>query len=96
MLPSPLLLPRPPLLTLVQGLIGAPGMVDYSASKFAARGFMEALALELHERGVTGVKVSCIMPTLIDTGLFRGFYVPLNPTLSATGVATSVIEVGHV
>ncbi|PTQ89037.1 SDR family NAD(P)-dependent oxidoreductase [Agitococcus lubricus] len=35
------------------GLIGAPNHGDYSASKFAVRGFTEALMTELQETGVT-------------------------------------------
>jgi short-subunit dehydrogenase len=35
------------------GLIGAPNYGDYSASKFAVRGFTEALMTELQETGVT-------------------------------------------
>jgi len=75
----------------VAGLLGAAGMVDYSASKFAARGFYEALSLELFEQGIRSVNVSCVCPTLIDTGLFDGFYVPLNPTLKTIDVARGVI-----
>jgi len=72
--------------------VGASSLVDYTASKFAARGFCEALNLELGERGISGVGVSCVCPTLIDTGLFQGFHIPLNPTLKAASVAKSVIE----
>jgi len=78
--------------TSVAGLIGASGMVDYAASKFGARGFCEALAIELHERKIHGVKVSCICPTLIDTGLFNGFYVPMNPTLKTIDVVNAIID----
>uniref|UniRef100_A0A915D3P1 Short-chain dehydrogenase/reductase 3 n=1 Tax=Ditylenchus dipsaci TaxID=166011 RepID=A0A915D3P1_9BILA len=35
----------------VAGIIGAPGLVDYSTSKFAAFGFMEALEHELRLQG---------------------------------------------
>lgn len=35
------------------GLVGAPNHGDYSASKFAVRGFTEALMTELQETGVT-------------------------------------------
>mmetsp|Transcript_4796 Transcript_4796/g.8695 ORF Transcript_4796/g.8695 Transcript_4796/m.8695 type:complete len:113 (-) Transcript_4796:57-395(-) len=30
--------------------------------------------------------------SVIDTGLFQGFHIPLNPTLKAASVAKSVIE----
>ncbi|HNU92562.1 MAG TPA: SDR family oxidoreductase [Spirochaetota bacterium] len=55
------------------GLIGIPRMSDYCASKFAAVGFSESLRLELLKFGHTGVRVSCVCPYLIDTGMFRGF-----------------------
>ena len=43
----------------VFGLIGQPGQTAYCASKFAVRGFTEALRLELKE---TAVKVTCVLP----------------------------------
>lgn len=45
---------------------GSPHQAVYSASKFAVRGFSEALDVEL---GKHGVRVACIMPGLIDTPL---------------------------
>jgi NAD(P)-dependent dehydrogenase (short-subunit alcohol dehydrogenase family) len=50
------------------GLIGAPGMVAYSTTKFALVGFSEALRAELAPAGI-GVTVVC--PGYIPTGLHR-------------------------
>jgi len=57
------------------GLIGASGMSDYAASKFGCLGFYESLNLEMFERGLN-IQCSVVCPTLIDTGLFKGFHVP--------------------
>jgi all-trans-retinol dehydrogenase (NAD+) len=53
------------------GLIGAARLTDYSASKFAAVGFDEALRVELG-RIAPGVKTTVICPYYIDTGMFAG------------------------
>ncbi|KHN87501.1 Epidermal retinol dehydrogenase 2 [Toxocara canis] len=44
------------------GLFGASGLVDYSVSKFAAVGFMEALRHELITLGKRGIKTTTICP----------------------------------
>jgi all-trans-retinol dehydrogenase (NAD+) len=53
------------------GLMGSPRMTDYSASKFAAVGFNEALRLEL-KRSAPGVRTTIVCPFYIDTGMFEG------------------------
>ena len=53
------------------GLIGVRGLVDYSASKFAAVGFSEALRMELDGKK-TGVVSTVVCPFFIDTGMFAG------------------------
>jgi len=50
------------------GLVGAPGMVAYSTTKFALVGFTEALRLELADAGI-GVTVVC--PGFVRTNLSR-------------------------
>ena len=45
---------------------GSPRMAVYSATKFAVRGLSEALDIEFMR---TGVRVSCIEPTVIETPL---------------------------
>ncbi|MFQ5790038.1 MAG: SDR family oxidoreductase [Acidobacteriota bacterium] len=53
------------------GLIGAPRLADYSASKWAAVGFDESLRAELR-RMAPGVKTTVVCPYYVDTGLFAG------------------------
>jgi short-subunit dehydrogenase len=47
---------------------GVPDLATYSASKFAVRGFTEALNIELEEKGIT---VSDLMPLYVNTGMIR-------------------------
>ena len=55
----------------IAGLIGTPHLVDYSASKFAVVGMMEALAVELH--GIADkVNTTIVCPYFISTGMFEG------------------------
>jgi short-subunit dehydrogenase len=56
------------LLSSVFGIIGPPGQTAYAASKFALRGFGEALR---HEMGGTGVGVTVVHPGGIDTNIAR-------------------------
>lgn len=49
------------------GLVGAPGMAAYSASKFGVVGLSQALRVELAGR----VGVCAVCPTLIRTGIVR-------------------------
>ncbi len=53
------------------GLIGVAKLADYSASKFAAVGFDEALRAELKQKA-PGVKTTVICPFYITTGMFTG------------------------
>lgn len=50
------------------GIIAPPGQVPYAASKFAVRGFSEALRHELAE---TGIRVLSVHPGGIRTGIAR-------------------------
>jgi len=52
----------------IAGLIGAPGMSAYSASKFAVVGFAESLRVEL---AGTGVSVTVVCPGYVRTGFHR-------------------------
>ena len=52
----------------VFGLMAVPGQAFYNATKFAVRGFTEALRMEL--RG-TGVRASCVHPGGIKTNIAR-------------------------
>jgi NADP-dependent 3-hydroxy acid dehydrogenase YdfG len=48
----------------IAGLIGNPNISGYNASKFAVRGFSEAIMKELRE---DGIKVTCVYPGSIET-----------------------------
>lgn len=54
------------------GLIGVNGLADYCASKFAAVGFAESIALEMLALGKNGVKTTIVCPYFINTGMFDG------------------------
>ncbi|KAL0850800.1 hypothetical protein ABMA28_006728 [Loxostege sticticalis] len=54
------------------GLMGLRNIVPYCGSKFAVKGIMEAIAMELHEdksRPSSGIKFTTIYPTMVNTGL---------------------------
>lgn len=51
----------------IAGLLGNPTMSGYNASKYAVRGFSEALFKEVR---YDGIKVSCVFPGSISTNLF--------------------------
>ena len=53
------------------GLVGAPYVTDYCASKFASYGFSDALRCELYARG-KNIKVTTICPYFVNTGMFEG------------------------
>lgn len=53
------------------GIVGVRGLADYSASKFAAIGFDEALRMELG-RSRSKVRTTVVCPFFIDTGMFAG------------------------
>jgi NAD(P)-dependent dehydrogenase (short-subunit alcohol dehydrogenase family) len=50
------------------GLVGAPGMVAYSTTKFALVGLAESLRLELAD---SGIDVTAVCPGYVRTGLHR-------------------------
>ena len=54
------------------GLVGVAGLCDYCASKFGAKGFNEALRLELRKMGKYGVNTLVVCPYFINTGMFDG------------------------
>ncbi|CAH0479831.1 unnamed protein product [Peronospora belbahrii] len=59
------------------GIFGAPGMVDYGASKFAAIGLMLSLRQELHAMEHFGIHTTIACPSFIATGMFEGASPPL-------------------
>jgi len=58
------------------GYIGNPRMSVYAASKWAVLGWTESLQLEM-ERLKTGINVTAVIPSYIDTGMFDGVKAPL-------------------
>lgn len=48
------------------GLVGTPNCSDYSASKFAVRGYTEALAIEFHQ---SPIGIHCVHPGGINTNI---------------------------
>ncbi|MBC2710300.1 MAG: SDR family oxidoreductase [Desulfosarcina sp.] len=75
------------------GLLAVPRLSDYCATKFAVVGYSDALRMEMKKFGCPGVKVSCICPSVIDTGMFMGFTPPLfNPLLEPENVARQIIQ----
>ncbi|XP_018592473.1 epidermal retinol dehydrogenase 2 [Scleropages formosus] len=54
------------------GLFAMNGLADYCASKFAAIGFAESIALELRVLQKEGIKTTIVCPYLINTTMFQG------------------------
>ncbi len=52
----------------ILGLGAQPARVAYSSSKFAITGMVKTLAMEW---GLSGIRVNCVAPTLVDTPLLR-------------------------
>jgi len=76
------------------GLVAAPRLTDYSASKFAAVGFDEALRLELQWEG-RDVMTTVVCPFYVQTGMFEGVrtrFSWLLPILSPEYVATKIVK----
>ena len=76
------------------GLVGVARQTDYSASKFAAVGFMESLRSELRRSG-SHVRTLVVAPYYVSTGMFAGVRtrVPLLlPVLEPERVASQVLD----
>lgn len=76
------------------GFAGTAKMVDYSASKFAAVGFDDALRVELKDIG-TPVMTTVVCPFYIDTGMFHGVktrFASLLPILDADYAVRRIID----
>eukprot|EP00928_Gymnodinium_smaydae_P068412 TRINITY_DN51555_c0_g1_i1.p1 TRINITY_DN51555_c0_g1~~TRINITY_DN51555_c0_g1_i1.p1 ORF type:complete len:312 (-),score=75.23 TRINITY_DN51555_c0_g1_i1:88-1023(-) len=76
----------------IAGLIAAPGMVDYAASKFAVIGFMEGLRKELKLESTNSVHTSVICPAAIKTDLFKDFDQPFFAALDPQHVANEIVD----
>jgi all-trans-retinol dehydrogenase (NAD+) len=76
------------------GLVGAPRLIDYSASKFAAVGFDEALRLELKHQGAR-IRTTVVCPYYVNTGMFEGVKTRLSvflPILKQEYVANKIVK----
>ena len=56
-------------ITSLAGSFPVSNLTDYCASKYGATGFSHSVALELYEMGKTGIKVTCVQPAIVNTGL---------------------------
>ena len=68
------------------GLVGNPKMSVYAASKWAVIGWSDSIRLEMERLG-NNVKVTCVTPYYISTGMFDGvkssIFVPINKPVPA-------------
>ncbi|XP_075152530.1 short-chain dehydrogenase/reductase family 16C member 6-like [Haematobia irritans] len=83
-------------LSSMTGMVGMPNLVPYSGTKFAVRGIMEALHLELHEGPYKNlIKFTTIYPYAVDTGLcgsLKSRFPSLLAMLDPKYVASKIIE----
>ena len=76
------------------GLLGVAQQTDYSATKFAAVGFMESLRAEMRALGHP-IDVLTVCPFFVDTGMFEGAQTKfplLLPVLKEGPVATEILN----
>lgn len=76
------------------GILGAPKLADYTASKFAAVGFDEVLRMEFAQNG-DNIQTTVICPYYTDTGMFKGVRSRMSwllPILKPENVAGEVIN----
>lgn len=59
------------------GTLSVPRMSVYTASKWAVIGWSDSLRLELERAGHGHVRVTTLIPSYIDTGMFAGARAPL-------------------
>ena len=75
----------------IAGLLGNPSMTAYNASKFAVRGFSEALMKEVRD---DGIRVSCIYPGSVETSFFDRAGVSMtDQPLQPEDVAATILHV---
>ena len=76
------------------GIVGSSGLVDYSASKFAAFGFHEALRAELKKQKLK-IHTTVVCPYFIKSEMFAGVktrFSFLLPILEAEKVSERIVE----
>lgn len=72
------------------GFFPSARMIEYCTSKFAARGFMEALRIEMNALGKNGVKSTLVAPAHINTELFQGY--SMGSTMQPEWVAEQIVH----
>jgi all-trans-retinol dehydrogenase (NAD+) len=74
------------------GLIPNPNMSVYAGSKWAVLGWSESLRLEM-ERDKTGVHITTVLPSYINTGMFDGVKAPmLTPIMEPEYIVEKIIQ----
>lgn len=74
------------------GLMPNPNMSVYAGSKWAVLGWSESLRLEM-ERDKTGVQVTTVLPSYINTGMFDGVKAPmLTPIMEPDYIVEKIIQ----
>ncbi|KAH7712475.1 epidermal retinol dehydrogenase 2 [Aphelenchoides avenae] len=78
----------------VAGLIGSPVLVDYTASKHAAFGFMEALQHQMLDQGHNYIKFTTACPIYVNTPMLTQYEnaKKLQPWLEPDYVADEIIS----
>jgi len=72
------------------GFFPSARMTEYCTSKYAARGFLESLRIELNALGKSGVKTTLVAPAHIDTDLFSGYN--MGTTMQPDWVAQQIVH----
>lgn len=71
-------------------------LFDYSASKFAIVGLMDALDKEIHDGGAnSNIHLTTVCPSCMSTGMFKTFtsrFEWLLPIMKANDVASGIVE----
>jgi short-subunit dehydrogenase len=71
------------------GKAGIPGIATYSGTKHAVVGLSEAVRQELRD---TGVEISCVMPTIVNTELTEGVSSRWVKAVDAEDVAKEIVD----
>ncbi|CAH3020905.1 unnamed protein product [Porites evermanni] len=81
-------------ITSLAGSFPTANLTDYCASKFGATGLNHSLALELHQMGRDDIKLTCVQPYTVNTGLVwhpESRFPSLYPTLEVDYVAKEIV-----
>lgn len=74
----------------IAGLLGKPRLASYNASKFAVRGFSEALMKEVRN---DGIKVTCVYPGSIATNFGSGSGGGLSPNaMTPSDISSTIVH----